>query len=69
MQRLDRYKAVAEDLINRGHAYYCYATKEELDTLREQQRAEQREVFPVVDKRPLERSVKDVATCQPERVF
>ncbi len=39
MERLDRYKAVAEDLINRGHAYYCYATKEELDTLRESQRA------------------------------
>jgi glutamyl-tRNA synthetase len=39
MQRLPRYHAVAEQLIRDGHAYYCYATKEELDQMREQQRA------------------------------
>ncbi|MSQ58623.1 MAG: glutamate--tRNA ligase [Betaproteobacteria bacterium] len=39
MQRLDRYAKAAEDLINRGHAYRCYASREELDTMREQQRA------------------------------
>jgi glutamyl-tRNA synthetase len=39
MQRLERYRQVAQDLIASGHAYYDYASKEELDTLREQQRA------------------------------
>ena len=39
MDRLDRYRAVAEQLIRDGHAYPCYASKEELDALREQQRA------------------------------
>src|SRR5918993_2584774 len=39
MQRLERYHQVAQDLIASGHAYHDYATKEELDQLREQQRA------------------------------
>ena len=39
MQRLARYKEAAERLIAGGHAYPCWATKEELDALREQQRA------------------------------
>jgi len=39
MQRLDRYRAVAEQLIAAGHAYYCYASREELEITREQQRA------------------------------
>jgi glutamyl-tRNA synthetase len=39
MQRLDRYRAVADQLIRAGAAYPCYASKEELDALREQQRA------------------------------
>ncbi len=39
MDRLDRYREVAEELIRGGQAYRCYATKEELDELREQQRA------------------------------
>jgi len=39
MARLARYGEVAEQMIRDGHAYYCYATKEELDELREQQRA------------------------------
>lgn len=39
MQRLDRYREVAEELIRAGHAYYCYASKEELEALREAQRA------------------------------
>ncbi|MET0681195.1 MAG: glutamate--tRNA ligase, partial [Burkholderiales bacterium] len=39
MQRLDRYRAVADQLIRAGGAYPCYASKEELDALREQQRA------------------------------
>jgi len=38
MERLDRYKAVADGLIAEGKAYYCYASKEELDAMREGQR-------------------------------
>jgi len=39
MQRLERYKAVGDALIASGHAYPCWATKEELDAMREAQRA------------------------------
>jgi len=39
MERLPRYKEAAERLIAAGHAYPCWATKEELDALREAQRA------------------------------
>lgn len=39
MQRLTRYQEVAEQLLRNNQAYYCYATKEELDVLRESQRA------------------------------
>jgi glutamyl-tRNA synthetase len=39
MQRLARYKEVAERLIAQGNAYHCWATKEELDAMREGQRA------------------------------
>ena len=39
MQRLDRYKSIADQLIAEGKAYYCYASKEELDVMREAQRA------------------------------
>ncbi|AFJ03344.1 Glutamyl-tRNA synthetase [Methylophaga frappieri] len=38
-QRFDRYKEVIAQLLAQGDAYYCYCTKEELETLREQQRA------------------------------
>lgn len=39
MQRLDRYQLVIEQLLKDGHAYPCYATREELDAMREAQRA------------------------------
>jgi glutamyl-tRNA synthetase len=39
MQRLSRYQEVAEQLLKKNLAYCCYASREELDTLREQQRA------------------------------
>jgi glutamyl-tRNA synthetase len=39
MQRLERYAEVADQLIKSGHAYWCYASKEELDAMRESQRA------------------------------
>src|SRR6478736_8521701 len=28
MERLDRYKAVAQQLLDSGHAYHCYCSKE-----------------------------------------
>ena len=39
MQRLQRYHEVAEQLLRNNQAYHCYATKEELDEMREQQLA------------------------------
>ena len=39
MQRLARYQEVAQYLIREGKAYYCYASREELDAMREAQRA------------------------------
>lgn len=38
MQRIERYQKIALDLVNRGLAYPCYASIEELNTLREEQR-------------------------------
>ncbi len=40
MQRMDRYKAVIQTMLAAGSAYYCYSSKDELDTLREQQMAQ-----------------------------
>lgn len=37
MQRMARYQEVLQSLLQSGHAYYCYAAKEELEALREQQ--------------------------------
>jgi glutamyl-tRNA synthetase len=39
MQRLDRYHEVAQQLLAEGKAYHCYASKDELDSMREAQRA------------------------------
>jgi glutamyl-tRNA synthetase len=39
MHRLDRYKEVADQLLREGKAYWCYASKEELEQMREGQRA------------------------------
>ena len=39
MQRMDRYKAVIEQMLENGSAYYCYASIEELEAMRNAQRA------------------------------
>ena len=39
MQRLARYREVAEQLLAADKAYWCYASKDELEQMREQQRA------------------------------
>jgi glutamyl-tRNA synthetase len=36
-ERLDLYKKYATDLIEKGHAYYCFCTKERLDEMRKAQ--------------------------------
>jgi len=39
MQRMDRYKEVLHKMLADGAAYYCYTTPEELERMREEQRA------------------------------
>ena len=39
MQRMPRYKEVIAQMLASGHAYYCYASKDEVEAMREQQRA------------------------------
>ncbi len=36
-KRFDRYKEVIQQLLEQGHAYHCYCSREELDAMREQQ--------------------------------
>ncbi len=38
-ERFDRYKEVIQQLIEQGHAYRCYCSRERLDGLREEQQA------------------------------
>ncbi|MFW5442705.1 MAG: glutamate--tRNA ligase [Methylococcaceae bacterium] len=38
-ERFDRYKDIIQQLLDQGDAYYCTCSKEELDQLREQQKA------------------------------
>ena len=49
MQRLARYRAVVDQMIEQGKAYYCYTTPAELDATREAQRA--RGEKPLYDRR------------------
>jgi len=39
MQRMDRYKAVIQQMLDQGTAYHCYTSPAELDAMREAQRA------------------------------
>ncbi|HZV61464.1 MAG TPA: glutamate--tRNA ligase, partial [Methylophilaceae bacterium] len=39
-KRMARYREVIQQLIDEGKAYHCYASKEELDLMREQQMAQ-----------------------------
>ena len=39
MQRMDRYKEVIQQMLAAGAAYHCYTSPEELDSIREEQRA------------------------------
>lgn len=39
-KRMDRYKEVVQQLLDKGHAYHCYCSKDELDKMRETQKAQ-----------------------------
>lgn len=39
MQRMDRYREVVAQMLEAGTAYYCYCTPEEVEAMRERQRA------------------------------
>ena len=39
MKRLGHYQKLADELLEAGHAYYCYCTREELAAMREQQKS------------------------------
>ncbi|MBC3933642.1 MAG: glutamate--tRNA ligase [Undibacterium curvum] len=39
MQRMERYRAVLADMLAQGTAYYCYSSPEEVEAMRERQRA------------------------------
>lgn len=39
MQRMDRYRAALTQLLGSGHAYPCYSTPDEVEAMRERQRA------------------------------
>lgn len=52
--RFDRYKEVIQQLLDTGHAYHCYCSKEELEEMREQQM--QNKEKPRYDGRCLQRT-------------
>ncbi|WP_126454198.1 glutamate--tRNA ligase [Sulfuriflexus mobilis] len=57
--RFERYKEVIQQLLDSGHAYRCYCSKERLDTLREGQMAAK--VKPRYDGHCLEHAPQDPA--------
>lgn len=57
-QRLDLYHKYAQQLIDSGHAYYCFCTKDELDEMRQNQ-IEQK-LSPMYDKRCASLSKEEV---------
>ena len=44
-ERLETYKEYANQLVESGHAYYCFCSKERLDDLRKKQIKEKKEDF------------------------
>jgi len=63
MQRMERYKAVLQQLLDEGKAYHCYASREELDKLREEQQAAG--LKPRYDRRWRDSKVTPPAGVQP----
>ncbi|MFU8925270.1 glutamate--tRNA ligase [Acinetobacter puyangensis] len=57
-ERMDIYKQYALELVAKGHAFYCFATPEELDQMRAEQQA--RGEMPKYDGRGLKLSQEEV---------
>ncbi|WP_111643240.1 glutamate--tRNA ligase [Marinimicrobium alkaliphilum] len=57
-ERMDIYRGYAEELVEKGHAFYCFATSEELDEMRAEQQA--RGETPKYDGRGLKLSQAEV---------
>ncbi|MCB1562342.1 MAG: glutamate--tRNA ligase [Alphaproteobacteria bacterium] len=55
--RLDRHAEIAQELLKKGEAYYCYCTPEDLEEMREKARAEGQKTF--YDRRWRDRDPKD----------
>lgn len=58
-ERMSIYKKYAEELVDKGHAFYCFATAQELDEMRAEQQA--RGESPRYDGRGLKLSKEEVA--------
>lgn len=59
-ERMGIYKQYAEQLVANGHAFYCFATSEELDQMRAEQQA--RGETPKYDGRGLKLTAEEVST-------
>jgi len=57
-ERMDIYKQYAQELVDKGHAFYCFATAEELEEMRREQLA--RGEAPMYDGRGLKLSPEEV---------
>lgn len=57
-ERMDIYGKYAHELVEKGHAFYCFATAEELDDMRREQMA--RGESPIYDGRGLKLSAEEV---------
>ncbi len=55
-ERLELYKKYAEELVNKGHAYYCFCSKERLDEMRKKMQEEGKS--PMYDKHCRKTEVK-----------
>lgn len=58
-ERLPIYKKYAEELIDKGHAYYCFCTRERLEAMRKDQEA--KHLPPMYDKTCMTLSAQEVA--------
>lgn len=57
-ERLPIYKKYADELISKGHAYYCFCTRERLETMRKDQEAKHQP--PMYDKTCMALSAQEV---------
>jgi len=57
-QRTEIYRKYAQELINKGHAYYCFCTQEDLEKMRSEQ--EMLKLAPMYDRRCLKLSQQQI---------